>query len=131
MRHNAIFRWLGALILAFGLIPYSTSSIASGTEAERAACTPDVFRLCSSEIPSETKIVACLKAKKAQLNPACKIVFNAPKPGPSPRRPATVPISTACRSIGAVKIGLNGAETQLNNQASCENQLHRGDAVAN
>ena len=50
-----------------------------GTAEERAACTPDVFRLCGSEIPNVTKIIACLKAKKKDLSPKCKMVFNPPK----------------------------------------------------
>ncbi len=48
----------------------------SGSADDQAACTPDVFRLCSSEIPSETRIVACLKQKKARLSPGCKKVFS-------------------------------------------------------
>jgi len=48
----------------------------SGSADEQAACTPDVFRLCSAEIPSETRIVACLKQKKAKLSPGCKKVFS-------------------------------------------------------
>jgi Cysteine rich repeat len=47
-----------------------------GTDDAQAACTPDVFRLCSSEIPNETRIVACLKRKKARLSPGCKKVFS-------------------------------------------------------
>jgi hypothetical protein len=45
------------------------------TASERAACTPDVFRLCSSEIPSVNRIVACMVAKKDRLSPPCKRVF--------------------------------------------------------
>lgn len=48
----------------------------SGTADEQAACTPDVFRLCADQIPSETRIVACLKQKKARLSPACRKVFS-------------------------------------------------------
>lgn len=47
-----------------------------GTEDAQTACTPDVFRLCSAEIPNETRIVACLKQKKARLSPGCKKVFS-------------------------------------------------------
>jgi hypothetical protein len=48
----------------------------SGTDAEQRACTPDVFRLCSAAIPSERRIVACLKSNKAKLSPACRKVFS-------------------------------------------------------
>jgi hypothetical protein len=78
MKKDAIFTWSCALILVIGVASYSTSGMALGTADERSACTPDVFRLCGSEIPNVTKIVACLKEKKAQLSPACKTVFNAP-----------------------------------------------------
>jgi hypothetical protein len=78
MKNNAILTWLGASVLALGLLSYSTASIALGTAEERAACTPDVFRLCGSEIPNVTQIIACLKAKKAQLSPGCKTAFNPP-----------------------------------------------------
>ena len=46
-----------------------------GTAAQRAACTPDVFRLCASEIPSVDGIVACLRREKAQLSHACRLVM--------------------------------------------------------
>jgi hypothetical protein len=74
MKRAAIFT--GALFLVFGLVSYSTLSNALGTAEERAACTPDVFRLCSSDIPNVDKIIACMKAKKSQLSPACRTAFN-------------------------------------------------------
>ncbi|MGJ0620206.1 MAG: hypothetical protein ACR65Z_05765 [Methylocystis sp.] len=46
-----------------------------GTSAQRAACTPDVFRLCASEIPDVNGIVSCLKREKAQLSQACRLVM--------------------------------------------------------
>jgi hypothetical protein len=48
----------------------------NGTEAERRACTPDVFRLCSAAIPNERRIVACLKSNKEKLSPACRKVVS-------------------------------------------------------
>lgn len=33
-----------------------------GTEQQQMACTPDVWRLCSSQIPDVNRIVACLRA---------------------------------------------------------------------
>ncbi|HEY9677257.1 MAG TPA: cysteine rich repeat-containing protein [Drouetiella sp.] len=51
----------------------------SGSSDDQAACTPDVFRLCSSEIPNESRIVACLMKNKAKLSPACAAVFNRKK----------------------------------------------------
>lgn len=47
------------------------------TAEERAACTPDVFRLCASDIPNVSRIVACMKREKSKLSPGCKKVFAA------------------------------------------------------
>jgi hypothetical protein len=64
------------LVVGVGLASIcSGASFALGTSNQRAACTPDVFRLCSSEIPNVDHIVACMNAKKASLSPACKAVF--------------------------------------------------------
>ena len=53
---------------ALALAAHSTASIAASAE-ERAACTPDVFRLCSSDI-------LCMKRDRSKLSPACAAVFN-------------------------------------------------------
>jgi hypothetical protein len=64
------------LVIGFALASFcSGASFALGTSSQRAACTPDVFRLCSSEIPNVDHIVACMNAKKASLSPACRAVF--------------------------------------------------------
>jgi hypothetical protein len=47
----------------------------SGTQDEQQACTPDVFRLCSAQIPNEDRIVACLNRHLAKLSPACRSVM--------------------------------------------------------
>ncbi|MFE1598339.1 hypothetical protein [Methylobacterium sp. ID0610] len=54
-----------------------TVSHAESTPEQRAACTPDVFRLCSSEIPDETRIKACLRRERPNLSRGCQAVFNA------------------------------------------------------
>jgi hypothetical protein len=65
---------LVALMLAAG----STAAFAQsqGTEAQRRACTPDVFRLCSSEIPNVDKIIACMKVNKSKLSAPCLAAVN-------------------------------------------------------
>ena len=45
---------------------------------QRAACTPDVQRLCNQYIPDVQQIVACLKQQQASLSPACADVFSVP-----------------------------------------------------
>jgi hypothetical protein len=46
-----------------------------GTASQQAACTPDVFRLCSAEIPWVERIVACLKRERPRLSEGCHAVF--------------------------------------------------------
>jgi hypothetical protein len=57
-----------------------------GTEAERIACTPDVFRLCGQFIPDADRITACLRAAGPQLSPACHVVFYPPQQARQPLR---------------------------------------------
>ena len=56
-----------------------------GSADDQAACTPDVYRLCSEYIPDEDDIVACLTRKKAQLSPACHEVFSRPDAAQAPK----------------------------------------------
>jgi hypothetical protein len=65
-----------SLAIALALCTVTTASYALGTAEQRAACTPDVFRLCSSEIPNVSGIIACMKAKKSSLSAACRAVFD-------------------------------------------------------
>ena len=46
-----------------------------GTAEQQMACTPDVWRLCSAQIPDVDRIVACLRGNTAQLSPPCRAVF--------------------------------------------------------
>lgn len=72
-------RRAGMSAIAFGLVIAACGSAAaesySATPEQRKACTPDVYRLCAGEIPSAPKITACLRAKRANLSPACAAVF--------------------------------------------------------
>jgi hypothetical protein len=47
-----------------------------GTSDQQSACMGDVFRLCGSEIPNVSRIVACLVRDRRQLSPGCRAVFN-------------------------------------------------------
>jgi hypothetical protein len=51
-----------------------TASFAVSAEA-RQMCTGDVYRLCSSEIPSISKITACIYRRKAELSVGCRTVL--------------------------------------------------------
>jgi hypothetical protein len=68
-----------ALVLVASSASSFAASSSSGSDEARAACTPDVFRLCSEFIPNADKITACLAAKKSQLSPACRKVFDPSK----------------------------------------------------
>lgn len=73
---NTLRIGFGALVLAASLISFTAPSSAEVATAEqRAACTPDAFRLCSSEIPSIPGITACMKKNFEKLSPGCKAVF--------------------------------------------------------
>lgn len=45
------------------------------TMRERQACTPDVLRLCRSQVPNREAITDCLVANVEHLSPACHEVM--------------------------------------------------------
>jgi hypothetical protein len=55
----------------------SPALCSQGTRAQRMACAPDAFRLCSAFIPNADEITACLREKNAELSDACKTAFEA------------------------------------------------------
>jgi hypothetical protein len=77
-----------AVLIAIAITLPAGASLAQGTRAQRIACTGDVWRLCSSAIPSVGRIVACLKRERARLSPGCQAVFNDPKIQAAVNRPA-------------------------------------------
>jgi len=46
-----------------------------GSWEQQMACTPDVMRLCSDQIPDVGRIVACLRQNTALLGSSCRAVF--------------------------------------------------------
>ena len=73
LRSGAVRRLTMAALLMTG-----SSALAQenrGTEEQRVACTPDVLRLCSWEIPNVDRIVACLRREKSQLSAGCRQVL--------------------------------------------------------
>ena len=65
-----------AVRVAISLVLQPTVGHALGTENERAACTPDVFRLCSSEIPDISRVTACMIKNHANLSSGCRSVMD-------------------------------------------------------
>jgi hypothetical protein len=55
-----------------------TAATYQGSEEDRNACTPDVFRLCGKFIPDSTQITICLQQRVRFLNPQCRAVFTSP-----------------------------------------------------
>jgi hypothetical protein len=76
VRQAAAFSASIVLTIAF-LLAFSGSLRAEeeGTAAQRAACTPDVFRLCAWYIPDHAAIEKCLQHNKAKLNTKCRQVI--------------------------------------------------------
>jgi hypothetical protein len=67
-----------------------------GTWEQQMACTPDVWRLCSTQVPDVNRIVGCLRQNTESLSGPCRAVFesnnNAPasprgRVAPAPQRP--------------------------------------------
>ena len=74
---------LSAAAVTVTLVLSSSAAFGQGTLEQRIACTPDVFRLCKSEIPNVSKIVGCMDRQKENLSPACKAVFSTDILGPA------------------------------------------------
>ena len=74
-------RIVGISVIAAGTaFALCTSVFAAerGSPEDQLACTPDVYRLCSSFVPDEDAIVACLNRNVRALTPACQKVMTRP-----------------------------------------------------
>jgi len=70
------FRTAAFALVAFGLLTAAPAMAEDYTEAQRAACTPDAFRLCGDQIfQGMAAVKACMIAKKAQLSTGCLATF--------------------------------------------------------
>jgi hypothetical protein len=65
-----------SLTLCLTMLP--AASRAFTQDDQRRLCTGDVFRLCSSEIPSVDRITACMHRQRASLSEGCRSVFGRP-----------------------------------------------------
>ena len=63
------------MIAGIGVIAPASSQEYRGTWEQQMACTPDVWRLCSDEVPDVSRIVACLRQNTPQLSSNCRAVF--------------------------------------------------------
>jgi hypothetical protein len=71
------------VVLCLALVVGSTAAMQSaafaqesrGTMEQQMACTPDVWRLCSDQIPDRDRIVGCLRQNTRLLSGPCRAVF--------------------------------------------------------
>lgn len=74
---------VGVLALVAGAAGIDAASAKQMGEKERMRaqaehlCYNDVQKLCSADIPDETKIASCMKAHRTQLSPGCRKAFDA------------------------------------------------------
>lgn len=68
-------RYPSIVIAAAMVASATTAAYAGGTEAQREACTPDAFRLCTSAMPDEGRVESCLRAAGPRLSAPCHAVF--------------------------------------------------------
>ena len=76
MRANRII--LGLALATGGVLATHQAALAQeyrGTMEQQMACTPDVWRLCSDQIPDVDRIVACLQRNTSNLSNGCRAVF--------------------------------------------------------
>ncbi|WGD53830.1 hypothetical protein QA641_08005 [Bradyrhizobium sp. CB1650] len=68
---------LGVALAIGGMVAQDAASAQEyrGTMEQQMACTPDVWRLCSDQIPDTNRIIACLQQNTPQLSSACRAVF--------------------------------------------------------
>ncbi len=64
-----------ASIALLALIAGAAPALAD-SRADRAACTPDVMRLCASQIPNVAAITVCLRQHRPNLSPGCRVVMD-------------------------------------------------------
>ena len=62
-----------------------------GTWEQQMACTPDVWRLCGSQIPDVNRIVGCLRQNTESLSGPCRAVFESNNSVPAPPRGRVAP----------------------------------------
>src|SRR5258705_10779829 len=65
-----------------------------GTWEQQMACTPDVMRLCSDQIPDVNRIVACLRQNTPSLGNSCRAVFESSASADQPPARVAPPTTT-------------------------------------
>jgi hypothetical protein len=92
-QRNSAQRIVLTLAIGAGILA-AQSAVAEeyrGTMEQQMACTPDVFRLCGSQIPDVNRIVGCLRQNTAQLSGPCRAVFESNDSMQQPSQSAAAP----------------------------------------
>jgi hypothetical protein len=84
-----------SLAIAIGTLSPALSEEYRGTWEQQMACTPDVMRLCSDQIPDVSRIVACLRQNTPSLGSSCRAVFESNASADQP--PTRVPPPTTAQ----------------------------------
>ena len=63
-------------VAAAGVIACVATGVSAETATQRPACTPDVLRLCSSEIPNIPAVTACMIKNRSSLSSGCRAVLD-------------------------------------------------------
>jgi hypothetical protein len=66
-----------ALAFAVSLSAISSTSSFAFSDAEKAACQGDAYRICASEIPNISRTVACMVRNKDKVSPGCRAYIDA------------------------------------------------------
>lgn len=64
------------LSLALSMSTLATSGSFAYSARAREMCMGDAYRLCSSEIPNISRIIACMRRNKANLSSGCRSVMD-------------------------------------------------------
>ena len=75
MQTQRIVLSMAIAIGGLGAAAPASSQEYRGTWEQQMACTPDVWRLCSDQIPDVSRITACLRQNTPQLSSGCRAVF--------------------------------------------------------
>ena len=87
MRTQRIVLTLAVAAGAMAAVAPASSQEYRGTWEQQMACTPDVWRLCSDQVPDVSRIVACLRQNTPQLSNNCRAVFESQANAQQPRVP--------------------------------------------
>jgi hypothetical protein len=63
------------LAIAVSAVAFSSSPGMAFSQEAQQMCTGDAMRLCGSEIPNISRIIACMHRERAHVSPGCRAVM--------------------------------------------------------